>query len=333
MNEQIVIDQSYHIREIEVDPGWKEDLFCDPAYVEYRRKWELASNDHIVYDFPLFLEVEASYSCNFACPPCPRHFFPSVPKYGLLANDLLDKIYAEAKERGLTSMGYSHGGEPLIRKDIPEQMRKARAAGILDRMIHTNASLLTKDMSEELIESGMTKINFSLDAATPEIYAKTRIGGDFDETMENIRHFLEAKKKFGKGYPRVRVSFIVSDDNRHEMQAFYDLWKDKVNIVAFQQEYDFAKREALHGIYKKLGKDTFCCSEPFQLLTITRDGDIILCIHDYAHEVVLGNLKTHTIYECWHSETMNKFRSLHLQNRWNEVSPCSKCVNCMSGNE
>lgn len=333
MSGTMVIDESYHIKEIEVDPSWKDDLFLNEAYAAYRKNWDLASNAHFVFDFPLFLEIESSYSCNFECPPCPRHFFPSVPKYGFLSNDLFDKIFAEAKEHGLPSIGYSHGGEPLIRKDIPKLMQKARDAGILDRMIHTNASLLTKEMSVALIESGLTKINFSLDAATAETFAITRLGGNYDQVMQNIRDFLEAKKKFGKSYPRVRVSFIVSEANKHERQAFYDMWKDKVNIVAFQQEYDFAKRESLHGVFEKRRKEPFCCSEPFQLLTVTRDGDIILCIHDYAHEVVLGNLKTHTIYECWHSETMNKFRSLHLQDRWNEVSPCSKCVNCMSGNE
>ncbi|MBF0557344.1 MAG: radical SAM protein [Nitrospirae bacterium] len=318
-----IADDSYHIEEIEVDPSWIRDLGDD--YREYRKKWDMASHLHL-FDFPLFLEVETSYACNYRCPQCPRQAINHTKKNGFLSNDLLDKLFDEVKRYRLPSITFSHGGEPLMRKDIPELIIKARNAGVLDRMFHTNGSLLSKELSVRLIDAGLTKINFSLDAASAGVYAKVRSSGDYDRVLQNINDFLEARKQAGKSYPRVRVSFIVSELNKHEREDFYNQWKDLVNVISFQKCYDFTvtAKETLAGHETK---KSYKCSQLWQLLTITYEGDMLVCEHDYNHEYVLGNLRTHSIHECWHSDTMKRFRDLHASGRWHDIPLCRNCVN------
>lgn len=324
--ENIIIDNSYNIKEIEVDNSWSKDLGDD--FLEYRRKWNLASQHHHFFDFPLFLEVETSYACNYRCPKCPRQAFQHTKKGGFLSNELLDKLFDEVKQHKMPSINFSHGGEPLMRKDIPELIKKARDSFILDRMFHTNGFLLNRKLSFDIITRGLTKINFSLDAASPEVYNKVRPGGNYETVIANINEFLEVKKEIGKSYPRVRVSFVISEENKHEQKKFYDLWKDKVNVIAFQKCYDFSKfKRSNNDGLKDLAVSKYCCNQLWQLLTVTCNGDIIICERDYGHKYLLGNLKTHTIYECWHSDTMKKFRELHLKNRWHEIPLCRKCVN------
>jgi radical SAM protein with 4Fe4S-binding SPASM domain len=323
----LIDNESYNIQEIETDPSWIGDLGDD--YRDYRKRWDEAINGRI-FNFPLFLEVETSYACNYRCPKCPRQAVGDATKSGFLSNPLLDKLFEEAKYYRMPSITFSHGGEPLMRKDIPELIRKARDSYILDRMFHTNGSLLNKALSEELIESGLTKINFSVDAASSDIYEKVRPGGEYKQIISNIHDFLDAKKRTNRSYPRVRVSFLISEENKHEQSKFYELWKDKVNVIAFQQCYDFKK--LYKGFEMKEGfPDRYSCAQLWQLLTITHDGDILICEHDYNHGYVLGNLKTHTIHECWNSDTMNRFRKLHRENRWQELSMCRNCINCIEG--
>lgn len=317
-------DDAYNIKEIEVDPAWIRDF--DNDYREYRKRWELASTHYKFFNFPLFLEVESSYSCNYKCPKCPRQAFQHTKKGGFLDVSLFDKLFDEVKRYKMPSLAFSHGGEPLMRKDIPQLIRKARDSYILDRMFHTNGSLLTKKLSIEVIESGLTKINFSLDAASAGVYSNVRVGGDYEKVINNINEFLEVKRQFGKSYPRVRVSFVISEENECEKDKFYELWKDKVNLIAFQQCYDFSKMRRSND-YKLEGEPhKHRCSLLWQLLTISCEGDVLICERDYDHENVLGNLKTHTIYECWHSDKMNTFRKLHLENRWHEIPMCLRCV-------
>ncbi len=320
---KLITDESYNISEVEVDASWINDLGRD--YLEYRKKWTMANKRHL-FDFPLFLEVETSYACNYRCPKCPRQALKEESGSGFLSRELLDKLFEEVKRYKMPSITLSHGGEPLMRKDLPELIRKAKESGIIDRMFHTNGSLLNKKLSRELIENGLTKINFSLDAASPGVYAKVRPGGDYGQVVKNINDFLRIKKEIGKSYPRVRVSFVVSDENRHEQKKFYDLWKDKVNVISFQKCYDFSKITSdEHRQDSGLARKPHC-TQLWQLLTITYKGDIIVCEHDYKHEYVLGNLRTHTIYECWNSLVMNKFRKLHASGRAQEIPLCRRCL-------
>jgi len=235
---KVILDDSHNIKEIEVDGSWIKDLTRE--YFEYRKKWELASQ-HYLFDFPLFLELGVSYACNYQCPKCPRQALQHTEKSGFLSDELLNKLFKEVKIYRMPSITFSYAGEPLMRKDLPQLIRKARDAFILDRMFHTNGSLLTRELSFDLIESGLTKINFSIDAASPETYRKVRVGGKYEKVIANIDEFLDIKKKIGKSYPRVRVAFVVTDENKHEQRRFYDLWKNKVNVISFQRHYDFTK--------------------------------------------------------------------------------------------
>ncbi len=323
MATNIITDESYNIKELEVDPSWIKDL--GPDYMEYRKRWDMACKGHL-FDFPLFMEVEISYACNYRCPKCPRQAIDHTRKSGFMSTELLDKLFDEVGKNKMPSITFSHGGEPLMRKDMPELIRKAKKAGILDRMFHTNGMLLTKDLSVELIASGLTKINFSIDAASPKTYKKLRVGGDYDTVISHIENFLKVRRAAGKSYPRVRVSFVVSEENKHEQKKFYEFWKDKVNLISFQRYYDFSEISSEKEGSSACPDIKHLCTQLFQLLTISYTGDILICERDYGHKHVLGNLKTHTIRECWHSETMNKFRALHKENRWGEIPLCRKCV-------
>lgn len=330
MKNNKIIDESYNITEFTVDSSWDRDF--ELQYHAYRKKWELANKKHL-FDFPLFLEVETSYACNYRCIKCPRQAINHSQHSGFMDRALLEKLFAEASFYQLPSLAFSHGGEPLMRKDLPELVAMAKDAGIIDRMFHTNASLLTKELSYELIRNGLTKINFSLDAASEETYNILRPGGNYNKVVSNILTFLEAKKDIGKSYPRVRVSFVISKENQHEKNKFFDFWKDKVNLIALQQCYDYNVQTNHPPVAIKPSRKKYFCTQLWQLLTITYDGDIIICENDYAHEYVLGNLKTHSIYECWHSEEMKKFRKMHSENKWSDLEICRNCVSSVSSTD
>ena len=216
----------------------------------------------------------------------------------------------------------------MLRKDLPELIRKSKDSGVLDIMIHTNGSLLNKQLSIDLIQSGLTKINFSLDAASPQVYGKLRSEGKYEKVISNINDFIEVRNKIGRSYPRIRLSFVVCDENKHEQEAFYELWKDKVNVIAFQQLYDYSKGNGSDNVDLNSKKCApYSCVQLWQLLAVSCEGDILPCLQDFEHEHVLGNLETHSLYDCWHSEKMNRFRELHMNNRWHEIPMCRRCVN------
>lgn len=186
--------------------------------------------------------------------------------------------------------------------------------------------ILTRDLSRQLIENGITKINFSIDAATKQTYSIMRPGGVYGKTLENIRVFLEEKEKNGKSYPRIRVSFIVQDRNRHEVDKFFDLWKDHVNMISFQKVRQYNSSWNENTNLKAMPKSDYQCTQVFTTMMIGYKGGIHSCNFDYNHKYCLGNIRETTIKECWNSELMRGFRELHKKGNWIDNSLCRTCV-------
>ena len=78
----------------------------------------------------------------------------------------------------------------------------------VDIMLNNNGSALTEKRSQQLLDSGLTRLRFSLDAIDNETYAKVRVGSiHMDRVKKNIETFLNLKEKGGYKLPIVGVSF------------------------------------------------------------------------------------------------------------------------------
>jgi cyclic pyranopterin phosphate synthase len=84
------------------------------------------------------------------------------------------------------------GGEPLLRKELPEMIHHAkRVVGIHDVAITTNASLLKRRLPE-LLAAGMDRVNISLDAIDAEAFRKATGGGNIKQVWQGIEAVMAA---------------------------------------------------------------------------------------------------------------------------------------------
>ena len=86
------------------------------------------------------------------------------------------RIIDEGSEHNCPSVEPQGTNEPLLIKDFEKYLKYAHSKNFIDIMINTNGSALTERRSKQLLDSGITRLRFSLDAATPETYAKIRVG-------------------------------------------------------------------------------------------------------------------------------------------------------------
>ena len=86
------------------------------------------------------------------------------------------------------------------------------------------------------MDSGLTRIRFSLDAIKPETYKKVRVGSiPLKRVIKNIEDFLNLKEKGGYKLPVVGVSFCKVKENENEVDEFINFWRDKVDLVSIQK--------------------------------------------------------------------------------------------------
>ena len=110
-------------------------------YLEYRNNWVNAINKKNKSN-PLSIDIELASICDLACPHCSREYIVTPDK--IMDFDLYKKIIDEISEMSVPSIKLNWRGEPLLHPNISKCIDYAKRKGILEVIINTNATMLTK---------------------------------------------------------------------------------------------------------------------------------------------------------------------------------------------
>src|SRR3989339_413672 len=124
--------------------------------------------------FPSNIFVELTNICNLKCPICASRKMER-PK-GYMDFGLYKKIIDECSQYGKVDVMLHMFGESLLHKDFIKMIRYGKQYPDIKLAFSTNATLLNKEYSKELIESGLDGIHLSLDGFTKETYESIRSG-------------------------------------------------------------------------------------------------------------------------------------------------------------
>ena len=98
------------------------------------------------------------------------------------------------------------GGEPLMRKDLPEIVSGIAAIrGLKDLSLTTNGLLLGNGVAEKLHEQGLRRINISLPTLNAETYQKLT-GGKLQAALDGVKAAVEA------GFCPVKLNMVILKD-------------------------------------------------------------------------------------------------------------------------
>ncbi len=316
----------------EKDPWETLTEYYGESFKDYREKWQKASEFELELDYPLQLDFELNNNCNLKCLGC--SWSENKPeKVILFPLDLFNKIISESVVKGLRSLDMSFVNEPLIRYDLPEFINNAKEKGILDIAFNTNALLLNNNMSDRLLESGLTRIQFSIDAFSEEIYNKIRIGSDLKKVISNIDYFLEKKNKKNLQNIMTAASFLKLTENYNEEEKFIKFWKKKVDYIIireyvnpfFNDSIYHSNKNKLHSLNRHITSN-FKCNKPWQRFIIRANGDVLPCCNFYGVRLIIGNIYNDSIEKLWNSKKMKALRCLHKNGNYYLNNVCRECA-------
>jgi len=304
-------------------------------FIKYREKWNAANKFELETEFPLFLQLDLNQSCNFKCVHCmqryPKYFKKYYRDQKPLSWQRYQRIILESEEYNCPSLTLCGINEPLLIPDFEEYIKYAHKHGFIDIMINTNAALLTEERSRSILDCGLTRLRFSLDAASPESYAKIRGRNDYGQTIKNIERFLQLKEAGGYELPITGANFCKLSLNEYEANKFIEFWKNKVDMATIQTFAPLVPEDELNGLYptdqfgKKERLEQFKCAQPFQRVIIRSYEVYPCCFFDAGLKI--GDLKTDTIYRAWHSGKMNTIRELQRTGQYKKNKICKVCAN------
>jgi radical SAM protein with 4Fe4S-binding SPASM domain len=300
-------------------------------FLEYRRQWATASRFEGVPDFPLSLDLEINASCNLRCIMCvmgdPGYINP-LAGHPFMDTGLYQRLMDQAREYGLPAMTFGFLSEPLLSPDLPGMIRLARRSGVMDIRLGTNGTLLTGDISRQLIDAGLTRLEISLDALTPQTYARIRRGGNLDNVIRHVMEFLEIRTKSNTRFPVLRISFLKLPHNRHELGPFLDFWSDRADMFSIQEPIFFDHTPIMNDLdfEPPTINETYSCAQPWQRLIIRANGDAFPCCSIYGLKLALGSAEQRPLARLWASPLMDKLRKLHRQGRGRRMNVCRQCA-------
>lgn len=97
------------------------------------------------------------------------------------------------------------GGEPLMRKDLPEIVSGITAISCLKDLSLTTNGLLLSGMARDLHERGLKRVNISLPTLNPDTYRKLT-GGNLQDALRGVKAAITA------GFCPVKLNMVILKD-------------------------------------------------------------------------------------------------------------------------
>ncbi len=136
----------------------------------------------------LNLRISVTQKCDKHCPYCHREGErkPST----VMSVDEIVHIVRVAISLGISRLKLT-GGEPLLRKEIVEIVRRiTEIEGLTDISMTTNGTHL-KGLAKDLKAAGLGRMNISLPTLDPDVY-NNLMGGNLQDALEGVKAAVEA---------------------------------------------------------------------------------------------------------------------------------------------
>lgn len=138
-----------------------------------------------------YLRVSVTDRCDFRCVYCMAEEMVFVPREQLLTLEELSEITTAFVELGVNKVRIT-GGEPLVRRDIDQLFKNLGQLDGLDELtLTTNGSQLPKYVAG-LVESGVKRINISLDSLDKVLFKELTRTGNLDQVLAGIDSAIDA---------------------------------------------------------------------------------------------------------------------------------------------
>jgi cyclic pyranopterin phosphate synthase len=183
------------------------------------------------------LRVSVIETCNFRCPYCMPA--DATPEETQLDRDRrLSFAQIETAVRAFVALGVRKvrltGGEPLLRKNLPDLVSRLVAIdGVDDLALTTNGALLAAH-AQALHDAGLKRLTISLDALDPQVFAAMSGGrGDLRDVLAGIDAAQAA------GFARLKFNCVVQRGvNENQVLPLVERFRGTPHVLRFIEYMD-----------------------------------------------------------------------------------------------
>ncbi|MDE2465531.1 MAG: GTP 3',8-cyclase MoaA, partial [Alphaproteobacteria bacterium] len=150
--------------------------------------------------------------CDLRCVYCMSEHMTFLPKADMLSLEELARVCSAFIARGVTRLRIT-GGEPLVRRNVMhlfEELGQKLGHGLSELTLTTNGTQLAR-YARPLWESGVRRINVSLDSRNDALFAQITRWGELSRVLAGIEAAQDAGLK-------VKINMVALKGlNEHEI--------------------------------------------------------------------------------------------------------------------
>jgi len=296
-------------------------------------EWQRPISD--IRSLHLILTLRCNYRCQFCFQP---NFHDDLDE--LVWRTRLAPVYPILEDVVL------HGGEPTVSPRFTEFCELVRSVNKTARFsLFTNGFRFDGYWADLMLSRGRF-VNFSLNAASRETYAKVNRRDHYDEVIKRIGEFGARRRASGAAVA-LDFSIVITPGNLHELadflllaaeheadrvRVFFDLDQRPPDLADVSRQLSRAKevRAQLPGLSvwglevfegRMFGRpvadaylESTGCTRTFNNLYVAVNGEASFC--NFLHWNPIGNLVYQEIAEVWNSLVALKQRQAQAERQW-----------------
>lgn len=274
--------------------------------------------------------------CNFMCNYCGHSMGlqAMTKEYGLCTENMTLETYQRVIDQlgefpdKLKVINLTGHGEPLLNTNLTDMIAYTKKSMISERIeIISNASLLTHELSERLVDAGLDCIRISLQGLSTEKYQQVcKRNVDFEKMVDEIRYLHEHRKQC-----EVFVKVMDVALQKGEEEKFYHIFEsisERMYIEQCRPVYSGVEMtkemECKDDRYGRKHEPRVVCPLCFYMIGVHPNGDVAPCETIYK-PIKLGNVYEDTIFNMWHGEKNREFQGMQLRKERFQNLGCSRC--------
>ena len=303
--------------------------------------------ERLPLETPFTVGIDPSNLCNFRCQFCPTGHPDLLRKVGrpggMMEWELFVRIIAGMKgfPQKVKRLYLYHEGEPLLNPCLPQMLSHARQAGVAEMLqTTTNASLLTPEIAEALLDADFDLIRISVEHVDDEGYRQfTRSKTSYDMIRRNVEYLYQARERRRSRlqiHPKI-MDTRLSDEQKEKFRRDFGPIGDLLNIQKLGRMPRSEGVDFTLGTNPEFGSggapfkpDRIVCPHPFYVMVVKWRGEVVTCSEEWRWENVVGDAKAQTLPEIWNSPRLREFRLTHLRGERSAIPGCRDCPSVLA---
>ena len=174
-----------------------------------------------------YLRLSITDVCNFKCTYCLPDGYQNEESKHFLTLPEIKKVAATFAKLGTSKVRIT-GGEPALRKDLPDIISAINNTSGIDKVAITTNGYKLSTQIDDWVGAGLDALNVSIDSLNPHMFRQITGHNKLDEIMKGI------ERGFTLGLSQIKVNAVLMKQyNANEFSAFLDWIKETPVTLRF----------------------------------------------------------------------------------------------------